>query len=88
MSPWASCAARYFAVSRTSTHSSHGLIGNEVVDEAFACLGDPVNAVLRLQVVIEAETAIEKDGVVRDGQRKAFLGGAGCRDEGPGWMSW
>ena len=54
------------------------VIGDEIVDETIASLGDPVDAVLCLEVVVETETPVEKNRVVRDSQRKSFF----CRTRG------
>ena len=58
-----------------------GVVGDQVVYEALAGLGDPVDAVLRLEVVVEAESAVEEERVVRHGQRQTFLGGSRGSDQ-------
>jgi hypothetical protein len=63
----------------------HGPGRDQIPDMAFSSLRNPMNAVLRLQIVIKAERAVEKYGVIRHCQRQSFFGGRGRCNQNPGF---
>ena len=56
---------------------------HQVFNNTIICLGYAVDAVLSLQIIVQAEGPVEEQCVIGHGQRQSFFSCAGRGDENP-----